>query len=73
MHPLFQTMKPIVLKSLLPEAPEIYALYYYRGVGSGGVQTPPLKNNVKGFNPKYKLYLESGVKVTENALYFTKN
>ena len=29
------------------------------------------KNNVKGFNPKYKIiFLESGVKFTGNALYF---
>ena len=40
-----------------------------------GVRPPLhlLKNNVKGFNPKYKKYrfnLERGVKFTGNALYF---
>ena len=34
---------------------------------------PLLKNNVKGFNPKYKIIFESGVKYTGNALYFSLN
>ena len=40
---------------------------------SRGFETPPhplLENNVKGFNPRYKIIFESGVKFTGNELYF---
>ena len=41
------------------------------GGGCQGVRNhPPLKNDLKGSNPSTKLFLESGVKFTGNALYF---